>query len=49
MGKKSQTRKDYIAQVKVNIRTATKSGFHKTARWMELILDIAVTHHQADT
>ena len=37
---------DYIARVNVDIRKATKSGFLKTARWMEIILDIAVTHPQ---
>ena len=40
------TRADYIAQVEVDIQRERGDKHEKTARWMEIILDIAITHPQ---
>ena len=41
-----KTRSDNIAQVEVDIRREKRDKHEKTARWTEIILDIAVKHPQ---
>ena len=38
-----KTRSDYIAQVEVDIRREKRDKHEMTTRWMEILLDIAVT------
>ena len=41
-----RTRADYIAQVKVDIQRERRGKHEMTARWMEILLDLAVKHPQ---
>ena len=41
-----KTQSEYIEQVNVDIRREKTAKHHKTAQWVEIVLDIAFKHPQ---